>query len=343
MPAAAMFTAVACESSRDNYELESQASGDLLFDHFRHPSAAAKPFFRWWWNDNRVTEKEVRRELRYMAANGAGGVEINPIALPDVYTDLPGEKLTWLSREWNEVLKAAVDEAKKNEMIVDLIVGTGWPFGGEFLKNDETVQGVEARVKRIKGPISLEEKIDIPDDPDHRILQVRLYPHPIVRVEDGINLTYHVGDHNTLRVDIPRGDWSLYIVTLRNKFRNVMGGAKGGAGPVLDHFNKQAVRKYLNRMSTRLNPLFGGTMGNGIRALFCDSIELEGANWTGDMEDEFRMRNGYELQPWLPLLLAKEVDGEKVFLEELRRVRYDFSKTLADLFMERFILVYHDW
>lgn len=343
IPAAAALTAVACESSKDKYELDVHFTGDSLYDNFHSPKSSARPFFRWWWNDNRVTEKEVRRELRYMAANGAGGVEINPIALPGVYENISGEKLTWLSREWNEVLKAAVDEAHKNEMIVDLIVGTGWPFGGNFLNDDETVQGVELTVKHINGPVSLQEKIDIPDDADHKVMQVRLFPHNIKSINDGIDLTFHVDKNNVLRVDIPHGDWDVCFVTWRNKFRNVMGGAQGGDGPVLDHFNKQAVRKYLDRMSNTLNPLFGGTMGDAIRAMFCDSIELEGANWTSDMEEEFRIRNGYDLQAWLPLLLAKEVEGEDDFLERLKRARYDFSKTLADLFMERFILVYHDW
>ena len=343
IPAGVALTTFSCKSSKNDFELDVQSTGDPLYDNFRSPQSAAKPFFRWWWNDNRVTEKEVRRELRYMAANGAGGVEINPIALPEIYDDLPGEKLTWLSREWNEALIAAVDEAHKNEMIVDLIVGTGWPFGGNFLSDDETVQGVKVIIKPLQGPVSLQEKIDIPDDPDHKLMQVRLFPQDIGSIDDGIDLTYHVDDDHVLRVDIPRGDWNIYIVTWRNKFRNVMGGVQGGDGPVLDHFNKQAVRKYLERMSDRLNPLFGGAMGNGIRAMFCDSIELEGANWTGDMEDEFRMRNGYDIEPYLPLLLAKETAVDDEFADRLRRVRYDFSKTLADLFMERFILVYHDW
>ncbi len=162
-------------------------------------------------------------------------------------------------------------------------------------------------------------------------------------MDRGIDLIYHVDENNWLRVDIQTGEWDLYIVTWRNKFRNVMFGTRGADGTVLDHYNEQAVRKYLQRMASELNPLFGGAMGNGLRALFCDSIELEGANWTSDLLQEFKARNGYDVEPYIPLLLANTIDTTDNFDDTLRRVRYEFSKTLADLFMERFILVYQDW
>ena len=278
-----------------------------------------------------------------MAEQGAGGVEINPIALPEHYQNLPGEQLAWLSREWNAVLAAAVDECNELGMIADLIVGTGWPFGGAFLNENETIQGVELQVERVAGPVSFEKQIDIPLDDDHKILQVKLFPATVETVDSGIDLSYHVDENNWLRVDIQTGEWDLYIVTWRNKFRDVMFGTRGADGPVLDHYNENAVRKYLQRMSSELNPLFGGSMGNGLRAMFCDSIELEGANWTSDLLQEFEERNGYDVGPYIPLLLADTLDTTDDFADTLRRVRYEFSKTLADLFMERFILVYQDW
>ena len=46
-------------------------------------------------------------------------------------------------------------------------------------------------------------------------------------------------------------------------------------------------------------------MGDYIRAMFCDSMELEGANWNDDLPDEFEKRKGYSLWPYLPLVLKK--------------------------------------
>ncbi|MBN1559129.1 hypothetical protein JW998_02690, partial [candidate division KSB1 bacterium] len=265
--------ALSCDSKKNEFADQLRSPDDSLYHNFLHPKATARPFYRWWWNDNRVTAKEVRRELQLMAAQGAGGVEINPIALPDIYKNLPGEKLTWLSREWNQVLLAAVDEAQKLDMIIDLIVGTGWPFGGKFLNEQETIQGIAVEVQTINGPISLEKEINIDDNPASKIMQIKLFPLKITAIDQGIDLFFHLEEGHILRADIPHGEWNLYIVTWRNKFRDVMYGAKGADGPALDHFNKEAVEKYLHRISDVLNPLFGGSMGNGLRALFCDSIE----------------------------------------------------------------------
>ena len=47
-----------------------------LFRLFQSPPKEAKPFYRWWWNGNRITKEEVFRELKIMKSSGAGGVEI---------------------------------------------------------------------------------------------------------------------------------------------------------------------------------------------------------------------------------------------------------------------------
>ncbi|RPH99129.1 MAG: hypothetical protein EHM72_11995 [Calditrichaeota bacterium] len=322
-----------------------QPTGDLLYDLFRNPDASARPFFRWWWNDNRVRIAEIRRELELMAQAGAGGVEINPIALPaELYQNLTPEPLPWLSREWNRALLATAEEGKSYKMKTDLLIGTGWPFGGRFLKPEETIQRVQATVEHLSGPLSLEKTLALAtQEPPQNLLQVKLFPATIKNIDEGINLTYHVEEGNILRADIPRGEWDLYIVFQQSGFCNVLYGAAGAEGAALDHFNAQAVTHYLRRISTVLNPLFGGAMSNGIRAMFCDSIELQGANWTTDLSSEFKARSGYEIEPYLPLLLAESVQAEAELVDILCRVRYDYSRTLAELFMERFVLVFHDW
>jgi len=48
-----------------------------------------------------------------------------------------------------------------------------------------------------------------------------------------------------------------------------------------------------------------GPLSGHIRALFTDSMELEGANWSADIMDEFRKRRGYDIFPYLPFILFK--------------------------------------
>jgi hypothetical protein len=312
-----------------------------LFQSFRDTSSESKPFFRWWWNGNQVEREEIRREISLMKESGAGGIEINPIAMPQQLTDPPQNGLVWLSEEWCEMVRYTVDEAKKNNLESDLIVGTGWPFGGEFLSPDETIQGLTVEQLEVAGPEHKNIQIRETDKLEE-LLSIYLVPKGLKEIEDIMELDRQPDSRNRISIDPDFTDHHLIVVRIKKGFREVYRGAPGGAGPVLDHFNATAVSKYLNHMSEKLNPYFDGKLGNGIRAVFCDSIELEGANWTSDFPSEFEKRRGYSILPLLPVLLTDIQVGPEIF-DIIRRVRYDYSLTLAELFMERFIMVFHQW
>ncbi len=77
--------------------------------------------------------------------------------------------------------------------------------------------------------------------------------------------------------------------------------------------------------------------------MFCDSIELSGANWTGDFRDEFEKRNDYDVWEYLPLVMNTDINVTGDFADTLLRVRYDFYSTLSEIFMERFVYTFHAW
>ena len=52
---------------------------DELWRVFHEPPISARPFVRWWWNGDKVTAKEILRELDVMKTAGIGGFELNPI------------------------------------------------------------------------------------------------------------------------------------------------------------------------------------------------------------------------------------------------------------------------
>ena len=116
-------------------------SGDL-FRGFVDRPANAKPFVRWWWNGNRINATEITRQLDVLHAAGVGGVEINPIGMAGAVDPTGTQPVTWLSREWNGFVALASREARQRGMLTDLIVGSGWPFGGEFLKDNEKIERI---------------------------------------------------------------------------------------------------------------------------------------------------------------------------------------------------------
>jgi hypothetical protein len=159
---------------------------------------------------------------------------------------------------------------------------------------------------------------------------------------------------DTIEVNVPEGNHVLYYLVRITGFQTVIQGALGANGPVINHYDKTAVENYLNSFSNKLEGRLG-TLNNYFRAIFTDSIELEGANWCSDMFEQFMQRRGYDIEPYFPFILfkvgemgnaTKESYGSTFSPElkaELERIRYDFESTRIELFQERFIGTFTSW
>jgi len=338
-----------------------------LYELFRNPGLNYHPFVRWWWNGNKVEAKELIRELRLLKAAGIGGVEINPIEFPVRFEgdDLGKPSLKWLSDEWIGMLKVVFDEARSLGMICDLIVGSGWPFGAEYLEGEERSQIAVIGVKKLTGPLDYEiSRFEIFKEADPAVsspfpgrtmelMSLHLVPDPLSDFDQVVDLGDKI-DNETIKISIPAGKHAMYALVRINGFMQVINGAPGATGPVLNHYDVAAVRKFLLRMSDTIEKKTGSLSGN-IRALFTDSMELEGSNWSADLMDEFRKRRGYDLLPYLPFVLFKtggmgNVTDFKYGVNMLpepesmtRRMRYDFELTKAELLEERFIRTFTAW
>lgn len=107
--------------------------------------------------------------------------------------------------------------------------------------------------------------------------------------------------------------------------------APGGEGWVVDHFDKEAVRHYLDRFEKA----FAASGVPYPHTFFNDSYEVYGANWTPTLFDEFQKRRGYDLRQHLPELLGIMDDGNQVLA--------DYRETLSDLLYENFTQQWVKW
>ena len=338
---------------------------DDYFRGFQDPPAGSRLFVRWWWNGNRLAEKEILRELDVMQAAGISGVEINPIAFPNGSDPVGYDELTIFEDRWLDMLEVALRGAKERGMICDMIVGSGWPFGGEFLEKEDQSQMVTIETIDLEGEQSYHfpvEELLARVDPEihsrnktvYRDLQMaRLLPKYSEDFVEGKNLMSRLSD-GVLSFEVPEGDHVLYYVVKLTGYMAVINGAPGASGPVLNHYSKEATEAYLNKISGFISGRMGN-MGDYIRAMFCDSMELEGANWNDDLPDEFKARRGYSILPYLPFVLQKvghmgnplEEEYGTTFSEEIKamikRVELDFYLTRIELFRERFIDTFNEW
>ncbi|SDL27654.1 glycosyl hydrolase [Siphonobacter aquaeclarae] len=336
-----------------------------LYTLFQNPPAIYRPFVRWWWNGDKVNRDELIRELRLMKEAGIGGVEINPVKFPTRTDDMGTPSVRWLSNEWIDLLKATFDEAEKLGLTCDLIVGSGWPFGAEYLQGEERSQILTITTRKLEGPLEYEASLfDLCKEGDPAItspytgrqpevMQLKLVPNPLSSVDQIQDLSSQIKSGKVV-VNIPKGKHVLYALVKTHGFMEVINGAPGADGPVLNHYDAAAVKKYLNRMTDAIEGRLG-PLKKHVRALFTDSMELEGANWSADLMAEFRKRRGYDLVPYLPFLLFKigamgniwdfnytaEMTGE--FKDMIERMRYDFALTQTELLEERFVSYFTQW
>ncbi|WP_259016121.1 glycosyl hydrolase [Emticicia fluvialis] len=99
--------------------------------------STTKPWAYWWWMGSAVTKDGISQNLKEYARAGFGGMHIIPIY------GVKGEEnkfLPFLTEEWLEMLDFTLKEAKKNNLGIDLTLGTGWPFGGKSVSTADAAQ-----------------------------------------------------------------------------------------------------------------------------------------------------------------------------------------------------------
>ncbi len=340
---------------------------DGLYEGFKNPTSESRPFVRWWWNGNKVEAQEINRELELLKNAGFGGVEINPIAFPEHSREIGVESKVWMSEEWIELLVHACKKAGELDMIADLIVGSGWPFGGEFLEDDEIIQMVIPHHILIEKSSHLSEtaeslierlKHDLSTGTNHfafnekyppRVLYVSILSQPVEKMEQMVDLMVEMNQHGIVDVTLdPDKSYILSFGVIQKGHRTVMHGSPGAAGPVMDHYKKEVTLAYLSRLKS-ISEQTGIPLSDLIRALFCDSIELAGSNWSDGFSELFKEKYGYKLEPYMPFVFSTESEAQGFIQpsiemnDRIKRARFDFNRMLVDVFLENFTTVFQEF
>lgn len=308
-----------------------------------------RPWTRWWWLGSAVTEDGLRTELDRLADSGFGGVEIQPIYEAQGYED---RIRPYLGEEWLAALDTTLRHAAGRDLGVDLTSGSGWTFGGPWVSVPQSAgralvehwelqggQRLEVEVKTIHPPhpdLVDEEKLSRPDlrPPMPPIPEPQLAALVAREVDTGttVDLTARVDGDRKLDWTAPSGRWRLTGVFNGWVLKRVERAGPGGKGLMADYFDEDAIRHHLDHL--------GGALGrrSGIRALFHDSFELEGTDWTPTALREFARLRGYALTPHLPELFDEQDDSE-----HRTRLLSDVRETFSDLFVEHFAHRFTEW
>ena len=110
--------------------------------------------------------------------------------------------------------------------------------------------------------------------------------------------------------------------------------APGGEGLMINPFYGEAMRRYLERFTAAFAEQPTDARP---RAMYHDSYEYHGAQWSPDLLEEFAKRRGYQLQDHWPLFAGK---GDR---DAVARVRADYRETISDLMVEKVFPQWVQW
>ena len=109
--------------------------------------------------------------------------------------------------------------------------------------------------------------------------------------------------------------------------------APGGEGLVLDHFDIKAFAKYSNTFVPLLKKAH-----SPLRAIYNDSYEAYGSNYTPDLFPAFQRLNGYDLRKHFDVLSKKKAESE-----EENQIFADYHRTMSTLLQQNFVLPFDHW
>ncbi|MCX6906722.1 MAG: glycosyl hydrolase [Verrucomicrobia bacterium] len=314
-----------------------------LDQNFRNVPDAGRPWAYWWWVNGNVDEKTITRDLEAMKHAGIGGLLMfDARGYHDDHIGSVPVKMEFMSAEWRQMLKFAIEKAGKLglEVSVNLSSCAG-ALKGPWEVGDDAPKKLVWIATEIKGPkFSFELKKpegkrfwdvgvigvrhdDAPAKLSDQWQTVTPKPGSQPVVTEVVDLTPKVDKQGKLTIDVPKGRWTL----LRFGYMTMEGHEYD-----VDVLDPKAVEGHFNRMGKVILEDAGPLAGKTLTHFYSVSWEGAAPTWTPALEREFVNRRGYPLRTWLPALAGFTIKKT----DETERFLRDYYKTLGECFRDNF-------
>ena len=303
---------------------------------FAQPPDDARIMMRWWWFGPAVTKPELEREMRMMKAGGIGGFEVNPVYPLALDGQIPGLKnLKFLSPEFLDMLRFASAKAKELGLRMDLTLGSGWPYGGPMFSASEGAG--QLRVQTAMIPAG-QPSVPLPAlGPGESLIAAFMGPAPgaqaITDAYRDFDQPMEIRGQAAWLPHAIKGPAPVKFFIASRTGMKVKRAANGAEGYVIDHYDADAVAKFLSAIAELEVAACGPNVPYSV---FCDSLEVFNTDWTPNLLDEFETRRGYDLKPYLPALVGE--NGPKA-----ADIRHEWGRTLTEVFDDHFIAPIQAW
>jgi hypothetical protein len=282
----------------------------------------------WWGWDGPMSDTVIRRDLDRIKAMGFRGV-----MLEAGY----GMEAKYLSPEWFSMVRIAVLEAKKRNMIVWIEDEGKYPSGfagGKFSQErpDLKMQGLVAT-----------ERIDVsPGETISHNLPWYTLSAVAFNNDDKTASLIDVSSGKLNWTAPEKGSWRIFVAGHRfrsSATRSVNNPSRGKdtTASLMDYLNPMATRQFLEWTHEQYKKYIGDEFGKTFMGFMGDEPDYAYTPYTQAILNEFSRRKGYDVKPWLASFFTPQLT------EEARRVKADYWDVWSALFAENFFTVQADW
>lgn len=324
--------------------LAALASLDRPWQKITDPSAAdaAKVFaspppeysaqFTWGWGGP-VDREVIERDLDGMKALGVHAAIIEPKA---------GMKEPYLSPGYFDLVRVAVEEAKKRNMRLWIMDDGDYPSGlagGKF-----TMERPDFRMQALAAP----EHVDVAG---RSHFTRELSPDVVCAVAiSKSDQSTKVLDISKGRIDwtAPPGDWELVLGrkvfrSLPTRSANNPTGAKDNTHSLMDYLDPAADQLFRQWTFDNYQETIGDELGKTVLGFRGDEPAFTPNPWTPNLFAEFQRLKGYDLRPYLVRFPVGRRWRQAPMSDEERRAYADYCDVWSDLFRDNYFDMEASW
>ncbi|MCA9239901.1 MAG: hypothetical protein KDA37_06870 [Planctomycetales bacterium] len=347
--------------------LNSVYAGEDWADGFTDPPMTARPHTWWHWVNGNVSREGITKDLEAMKQIGLGGFQAFHID-----SAIPRGDVGYMTPEWRELMKHAVQEADRLGLRMCLHNCAGWSSsGGPWITPENSMKELVWTELRVDGPTK-RVRIERPQARHdfYRDICLAAFPTPAAerrsgqgfRIEDikakagfarGNNiqpdprtappdaalplasirvLEGSPNESGEFACELPAGDWTLLRIGYTTNGRTNAPAPPEGRGLECDKLSTDGADQHWRGIVEKVLADSTPLVGKTLDNVLIDSYETGQQNWTRNMRQEFQARRGYDLLPYLPTVTGRVVENTAVS----ERFLWDFRRTIADLFCEKY-------
>lgn len=273
----------------------------------------------WAWND-RLQANELRWQIRQMKKQGFGGFFMHA---------REGLRTPYLSTEWFELIKAAVNEAQELDLEAWLYDEDRWPSGcaGGLVTSGN---------QEYKAKYLIMESI-MPSEIGKYTQMTDVVVYQLVFEKSKLVSTKRIRSMNHAVDSLNNGEEIVYTAFQVKIQKPTVNSNEHG---YIDVLNPEAVQKFINVTHEKYKDMVGRQFGTTIPGVFADeptyrSKAKNSIPWSKYFPEYFSQQHGYDIIDYLPALFYDCDDSAKV--------RYDYYVTLTKKFVECFTKPLFDW